>query len=56
MEKKIRKISIPKPSDDFKSDFDFNFKSDYPDDMLERCLNKGQIKVTERPENPPPIS
>ena len=55
MEKKIRKISIPKPSDDFKSDFDFNFKSDYPDDMLERCLNKGQIKVTERPENPPQI-
>ena len=55
MEKKIRKIRIPKPSDDFKSDFDYNFKSDYPDDMLERCLNKGQIKVTERPENPPQI-
>lgn len=31
------------------------FKSDFPDDVLERYLNKGEIKPTDKPDNPPQI-
>ena len=31
------------------------FKSEFPDDLLERYLNRGKIKATEKPEVPPQI-
>lgn len=55
MAKKTSRTTTSQVTKDESSEIQMLFKSEFSEEQLERYLNKGEIKVTDKPDSPPQI-